>query len=141
METSDVRKRVLSAMEHARKNVAGRREEHDRADRAFYKFLGNTAVARGRHVGNVHVGERYPFSVFTPSGSVKMMSDRSPEDFIEILLDESGEHPRVVGHVKRTRGSRVIETEKVVGSGDPETLTAEELLGFLLKEIEPFVER
>jgi hypothetical protein len=35
----------------------------------------------------------------------------------------------------------VIDAEHVVGSGDPESMTEEDLLAFLLKELEPFVER
>jgi hypothetical protein len=83
----------------------------------------------------------YPFSVFTPSGSVRLMSDKSSEDYIEIALDTSEEAPRVVGHVSRSRGRRVVDAERVVGPGDPESITEEQLFEFLLKELEPFVER
>ena len=83
--------------------------------------------------------EGYAFSLFTPLGSVRLMSDRSTEDFIELSLDVSGEVPQVIGHASRSRGRRVIEEERAIGS--PSTLTEEALLDFLAKELEAFVER
>jgi hypothetical protein len=83
----------------------------------------------------------YLFSVFTPGGSVKLMSDKSPEDYIELSLDTSGEDPAVMGHVRRTRGRRVIESEHPIANKVVAELTEEDVFEFLLKEIEPFVER
>ena len=66
------------------------------------------------------------------------MSDRSAEDFIEVVLDASGDAPHVVGHTSRSRGRRVVESERAIG--EPESLTAEDLLEFLAKELEAFVD-
>ena len=85
--------------------------------------------------------EGYLFSVGTPSGSVRLVSDASNQDLIEIALDTTGDRARVVGHTSRTRGRRVVDAEEVIGSGDPESITEEELLAFLLKQLEPYVER
>ena len=81
----------------------------------------------------------YPFTVFTPSGSVRLMSDRATEDYIELSLDTADDPPRVMGQTSRTRGRRVIDAERSVGA--PDALTEEALLEFLLKELEAFVER
>jgi hypothetical protein len=44
-----------------------------------------------------------------------------------------------VGQISRTRGRRVIDAERPIGA--PDTLTEEQLLDFLLKELEAFVDR
>lgn len=128
-------------MERAKRQSAERRAETDRASRAYDTFLTGTAVPLVRQIVNVLKAEGYGFSLFTPSGSVRLMSDRSAEDFIEIALDASGDGPRVVGHVSRSRGRRVVDAERVIASGNPASITEEELLAFLMKELEPFVER
>ena len=69
------------------------------------------------------------------------MSDKSPEDYIELSLDMSGDHPTVMGHVSRTRGRRVIESEHPIANKAVADLTEEDVFEFLLKEIEPLVER
>ena len=69
-----------------------------------------------------------------------MMSDRHPTDFVEIGLDTSGYAPRVVGHTSRGgRGGNVTEYEQTVGSGAPATLTEDEVLTFVLREVEPMI--
>ncbi len=54
-----------------------------------------------RQVANILKAERYAFSVFTPTGGVRLMSDRSADDFIELSLDTTGERPVVVGVISR----------------------------------------
>ena len=92
-----------------------------------------------KQVANVLRIGGYLFTVFTPSGSVRLMSDRSAEDYIEVSLDTTGDRPQVIGHASRSRGRRVVDAERAIG--EPGELTEEELLAFLLKELEPFVER
>lgn len=141
MEISQVRKRVHDAMERAKRRSAERRVRTDLASRAYETFLATIAVPLVRQIAAVLKAEGYQFSVFTPSGSVRLMSDRSAEDFIEITLDASGDAPVVVGHVSRSRGRRGVDEQRAVAGGNPEQITEEELLAFLMKEIEPFVER
>jgi hypothetical protein len=141
MEIADVRKRVLEAMDRAKKQSAERRTQADRASRAFDNLLSGRAVPLVRQIASILKAEGYLFTVFTPSASVRLMSDTSAEDFIEIALDSSGDVPRVVGRVSRSRGRRVLDVERTIASGDPAAITEEELLAFLMKELEPFVER
>jgi hypothetical protein len=79
------------------------------------------------------------FTVFTPGGSVRLMSDRATEDYVELELDTSGDEPAVSGHASRSRGRRVVESEEPLGP--PASLTEEDVLAFVLKSIEPLVER
>lgn len=141
MEISIVRQRVREAMDRAKRQSAERRARADTASRAFDAFLTATAVPLVRQLANVLRADGYLFNVFTPSGSVRLMSDKSAEDFIEIALDARSDPPRVMCHTSRSRGRRVLDAERVVASGDPALVTEEELLTLLLKELEPFVER
>lgn len=141
METGEVRKRLQQAIERARRGAADRRARNDEATRAFGDFLDRVAVPLFKQIANVLKIEGYPFTVFTPSGSVRLMSDKSADDFIELALDTSDREPRVMAHISRSRGRRVVDEEQVVGTGAPEALTEEDLLTFLLTALEPFVER
>jgi hypothetical protein len=139
MEISDVRKRILQTIERAKQRVVERRTRTDEATRAFGPFLNDVAVPLARQVAQVLRAEGHLFTVFTPSRSVRLMSDRSAEDFIELFLDTSGDAPRVAGRTRRSRGHRVLESEEALGA--PDALTEEDVLGFLLKSLEGFVEK
>ena len=141
MEISEVRNRLRQAMDRAKRQAADRRARADAAATAFDTFLNHTAIPLLRQIANVLRAEGYLFSVSTPSGSVRLMSDTSSENFLEILLDTAADPPRIVAHVSRSRGRRVIDAERLVASGAPDAITEEELFAFLLKELEPFVER
>ncbi|HMD34134.1 MAG TPA: hypothetical protein VKH42_04160 [Vicinamibacterales bacterium] len=142
MEIADVRKRVREAIERARQHADRRRERNDDARRAFEKFLDSAAVPIVRQVASVLRAEGHLFTIFTPAGSVRMMSDRQSTDFVEITLDTSGYTPRVIGHTSRGgRGGNIVEYEQTVGNGDPATLTEEDVVAFLVREVEPFVEK
>ena len=141
MEISIVRQRLRVAMERAKQRAAERRQRADQTSREFDAFLTRTAVPLVRQIANVLRADSHLFSVFTPSGSVRLASDKSAEDFIEIALDPSTDPPRVVAHTTRTRGRRVVDAKSVVGAGDPASISDEELLEFLLNELGPFFER
>jgi hypothetical protein len=139
MEIADVRKRIHAAIERSKQRAAARRARSDEAARAYSTFLDTIAVPIFRQVANVLRADGYAFNVFTPSGSVRLMSERAAEDFIELTLDTSGDEPQVVGHTSRSRGRRVSESER--GIGDPAALSENDVLEFVSKELEPFVER
>ena len=142
METSAVRNRLRETIERAKRRAAERRTRNDEASRAYEAFLEGIATPLMRQIAGALRADGYQFTVFTPSGSLRLMSDRHAEDFVEIAFDVSADGgPRVVGHTSQLRGRNIVETERPVGSGDPGVITEEELLDFLLKELEPFVER
>jgi hypothetical protein len=141
MEISIVRNRLRDTMERAKRQAAERRAHADRTAAAFDAFLTTTAVPLVRQIANVLRTESHLFSVFTPSGSVRLMSDKRAEDFIEIVLDTVSDPPRVIGHTSHTLGRRGIDAERVVASGDPAEISEEDLLAFFLEELGPFVER
>jgi len=142
MEISEVKKRVLDTIERAKRTAAERRTRVDEAAREYEVFLERIAVPVFRQIANVLRAEGYLFNVFTPSGSVRLMSDRSAEDYIEVRLDTGGDAPRVLGHASRSRGRRVTESEWPLAERNAiRDLTEDDVLRFAMKELEPFVER
>jgi hypothetical protein len=141
MEISHIKRQVLETIGSARKSAADRRARSDQAAREYEVFLEHVAIPLLRQVANVLRTEGYPFTVFTPGGSVRLMSDRAAQDYLELTLDTAGDRPRVMGHVSRARGRRVLESERPVAERAPAELTEEDVMTFVLKELEPFVER
>jgi hypothetical protein len=141
MQISQVKQRVLEAMDRAKRAAAERRTRVDTAAREYEVFLQTLAVPLFHQIANVLRAEGYLFNVFTPAGSVRLMSDRSAEDYIELTLDTTGDVPRVVGHASRGRGRRVIESERPLGDAAIRDLTEDDVLRYVMKELEPFVER
>ena len=109
MEISLVRRRLTETIERAKKQAAERRGRTDQASREFEVFLQKIAAPLFRQVANALKVDGYTFTVFTPSGSVRLMSDRAAEDYIEVTLDTSDDPPRVMGQTSRNRGRRVID--------------------------------
>lgn len=141
METSVVRQRLREVLERAKKRAADRRSHNDEATRQYASFLDHIAVPLVRQIAGALKADGYAFTVFTPSSTVKLMSDRRAEDFIEILLDTNGDAPQIIGHTSRLRGRNIVETERPIAGGDPGVVSEQDLLDFFLKELEPFVER
>ena len=141
MEVSEVRKRLRETVDRAKRAAAAHRLRADEANREFPVFLERVAVPLFRQTAGILKAEGYMFSVFTPGGSVRLMSDRNPEDFIELTLDTSGRTPVVIGHTSRARGGRIMESERPVGTGPVQDLTEDQVLTFLAEELEPYVEK
>jgi hypothetical protein len=129
-------------MERAKQAAAERRTLTDEAAGEYQLWLDRIAIPLFRQIANVLRGERHLFSVFTPGGSVRLMSDRSNDDYIDLSLDTSNARPQVLLRTSRSRGRRVTESEVVLGQGGPvRDLTEEDVLAAMLKELEPFVDR
>jgi hypothetical protein len=141
MEISDVRRRVVETVERARRTAAERRARADQAAREYAAFLETVAVPLVRQVANALKVQGFLFGVFTPSGSVRLASEKSADDYIEVSLDTSGDEPVILGHSRRTRGRRVVETERPIGGPRISEVTDEQLLAFLLEELGPLVEK
>lgn len=141
MEISDVKRRVGETIERAKRRAAERRARADEASREYAAFLDRVAVPLFRQTANVLKAQGYPFNVFTPGGSVRLISEKQPEGYVELTLDTSGDEPAVMGRSGRARGRQVVESEHPIGAGPVRSLGEEEVLGFILKALEPLVER
>src|SRR4051794_25333070 len=101
MEISDVRRGVRETIDRARRDAAERRTRNEEATLAFDTLLETVAIPLFKQIANVLKTEGYAFTVFTPSGGVRLMSDRSADDYLEITLDTGGDAPRVIARVSR----------------------------------------
>lgn len=142
IETAEVRKRLLQAIDHVRRTAAAHRADADLASSRFDEFARTTAAPVFRQAAQALRAEGFAFQVFTPAGSVRLASERSGEDFIELALDTARQPVALVGRISHTRGRHVVENERVVFEGpDLERMTDEHVLEFLLEALPPFVER
>ncbi len=142
MEVSDVRRRVRAAIEAGRLRAAERRARTAEAVRAYDEFLGQRAVPAFHSLAAALVGEGHLFKVFTPAGSVRLAAERSPDDFIELALDDTTDPPEVVVRTSRGRGRRMVTAVHPLRDRAPvASLTEEDVLDYLLNAIVPFVER
>jgi len=142
MEVSAVRQQILQAIDRAKRAAAERRVANDAGTREYEVFLEQLAVPLFRQAAGILRAEGYPFSLFTPGGSVRLMSDRSADDFLELVLDTTGEKPSVTGRTSRAWGNRTALSEQPLNPSVPiRELTEEDVLKFLLKALEPFVEK
>jgi hypothetical protein len=140
MEISEIRRRLRSAMDEARRDAVARRARSDAALRDYDAFLSQIAVPVVQQIASALSGEGLQFSVATPAGSVRLTAANSPEDYIEIALDTSEDPPEVVGRTSRGRGRRMITSERPVRDRTAVAeLNDEDVLAFLLAEIVPFV--
>jgi hypothetical protein len=142
MEVSEVRRRVRAAIESARRAAQDRRVRSDRAALEYQDFLRDRAVPLFQTVASALVAEGYRFKVFTPADSVRLASETSGNDFVELTLDATADPPTVSGRTSRGRGSRLVDSERPVKEGKAiADLSDEDVLGFLMEEIAGFVER
>ena len=142
IEIAEVQKRVRQAIDRAKHAAAERRAGVDAARREYERFLEQVAAPVFRVLARTLKAEGYPFQVFTPASGLRLASEKSAEDFVELLLDTTNEPGVVVGRVSRSWGRRVMTREQPIREGARiEQLTDEDVLGFLLTQIEPFLER
>ena len=141
MEVSYVRNRLRNAIEAARHRAAAHRQHVADAEQAFTAFL-EMATPVLRQLANALRVEGHAFTLFTPERALRLASDRSPRDFIELALDSTGERPQVVGRISHSRGSRTRDEELSVKQGVAiESITENDVLEFLLAALEPWLER
>jgi hypothetical protein len=142
MEISRVRKRLQRAIALARADAAARRARSDRAESSYARFLETIATPVFRQFANALQAEGYPFRVFTPASGLRLSSERSPGDGIELALEPATDPALVMVRVTRGRGSRISTTEVPLREGCAiDELTEEDVLDALARAIPPFVER
>jgi hypothetical protein len=143
MDVSDLRKRIIRALDDARKESATRRSSADRAAEAYAKFLDTVAVPLLKQAQIVLKAEGQLFAVHAPAGTARLASNSSAETFLEITLDTSGAKPQVVGRVSVARGRQgVVVDERPIAPETPiEKLGDPEVAEFLLAAIPRLIVR
>ena len=142
METSEVRRRIRTAIETARARRAERRARTDEAVRAYDQFLPAIAVPAFHSVAGALTGEGHRFNVITPAGTVRMSPERSAEDYIELSLDTERDRPAVVMRSARGRGRRMVSSERALREDLPiGELAEEDVIAAVIDEAISFIER
>src|SRR6185436_19567671 len=101
MDTGELRRRILRALEESKNDAALRRTEADATARAYDNFLMNVAVPMLKQTIDVLKAERQNFVLNAPAGSARIVSDASAETFLEFVLDSAGGRSQVLGRVSR----------------------------------------
>ena len=142
MEPSDVRRRLRAAIDEAKRHSTERRARVDGASRAWTDVLPTTVVPAFHALSQALAAEGHRFKVLTPAESARLSVERSAEEFIELALDTARDTPAVMLRSTRGRGRRMVSSERVAVEGDAiPALTQEAVVGFLLEELIPFIER
>ena len=142
METSDVRKRIKDTIERAKHSGVERRTRNADAVASYEAFLATAAIPVFQQVANVLKIEGYLFVVHTPAGAVRLASEKTGEDFIDLRLDTSGPQPQVLARTERVKGrEKLIEDRPMKPGTLVEDLTEEDVLDLLAEMLTPFIER
>ena len=142
MDVSDLRKRIIRALDDARKDASNRRVVVDEAAKAYEAFLADIATPVMRQAALVLKAEGHPFTVQTPAGAVRLVADSSAHTFIELGLDTSGASAIVIGRASVTRGrhGHLIE-ERPIADKSVASLSEDDLSAFLVAEIPKLIVR
>lgn len=142
MEVSEVRKQLMHAIDRAKARSQQQRQHAAEAERAYAAFLEDVATPTTRMMANVLKAEGYPFTLSTPSGGLRLASDRGRDDYVEFALQTNGDRSVVVGRIRYTRGSRTLEDERPIKADtSPQDLSDTDVLAFLVSALEPWLER
>jgi hypothetical protein len=142
MEVSDLRRRLRSAIDDAKKRSVERRTRVDEARRAWERLLPEVAVPTFHTMAGALTAEGHRFKVFTPGEAVRLSLERSAEEFVELSLDTDRDEPALLLRSTRGRGRRIVSTERIVGEGAQIAgVTQEDLVAAMLEELIPFIER
>ena len=142
MDIPEVRRRVRTAIERARRDAAERRARTDIASRDYDQFLKTHAIPALTLIASALVAEGHRFKVFTPAGSVRLAAEGASDDFVEVTLDSSEDPPVVLVRTNVGRGRRAVTKEQPLHRGTPiSDLTAGDLLDLVVDELVPLVAR
>jgi hypothetical protein len=135
-----VRKLIRAEIEKVRRDQADRRARVAEATTAYEAFLQNAAIPVFRMFANILKAEGLNFEVMTPSGGVRLQSERHRDDAIEMELDVTADPPQPLLTITRARGSRVVQSERTLKGNTPVAqLTEDDVTEMLLEEMRPWL--
>jgi hypothetical protein len=139
-DLTDLRRRVRHAIQDAKQKAAARRAARDEAAQAWEAALEQTVTPLMRDMASALTGEGLAFRLDTPARTARLVSERSADDYIEILLDDSDEReaPEVVGRSVRARGRQSV-TVIEEPLGPPKDISTDRLTVFITNAIAPWV--
>jgi len=135
-----VRKRIRAEIDKVRRDQADRRGRVAEATAAYDNFLQNAAIPVFRMFANILKAEGLNFEVMTPSGGVRLQSERHRDEAIEMELDTTADPPQPLVTVTRARGSRIVQSERTIKGSNPlAQLTEDDVVEMLLDEMRPWL--
>ena len=135
-----VRKRIRAEIDKVRRDQADRRARVAEATAAYDNFLQNAAIPVFRMFANILKAEGLNFEVMTPSGGVRLQSERHRDEAIEMELDTTADPPQPLVTVTRARGSRMVQSERTIKGSNPlAQLTEDDVIEMLLDEMRPWL--
>lgn len=139
-ELADLRRRVRQAIQDAKQKAAARRTARDEASAAWATAVAEIVEPAATSVAAALTGEAMPFRLETPRGTIRLVSERSADDYMEIVLDDSDERdaPEVIGRTVRARGRQSVTVMEEL-LGPPSQLSEDRVIAFFMKAIAPFV--
>jgi hypothetical protein len=138
MDVAALRKRILRELDRpgaVKATAADRRASGDTARQQFARLLDTTIVPLLKQSADILKAEGALCHLHTPSDMVKLAFDRSPEDFVEIMLD-TAMPPHVIGRSSvRKKGGTLVE-DRIIGVGkEIDEINDEDVVGYLLPEL------
>ena len=142
LDSAEVNRRLTHHLSGLHKASAKRRADTDEARRVFDDVLEREVAPTIRQLAQALKARGFGFSVQTPAGAVRLVSDRSSDDFVGVELDVTRRPPAAIAQRQYTRGRRLLADERLLREGDGiASLDAELTLDVLLELLEPFVEK
>jgi hypothetical protein len=142
IESGEVRKRLRQTIEAARREAAARRVALGDVQKEYDAFLETQAAPVFRQIAGALKAEGHVFQVLTPAGTIRLVSDRDKDDYLELFFDAGRPMPTVVGRVSRVRGSELTAVDQPIrGNAKVSDISDEDVLDWILRVIVPFVER
>jgi hypothetical protein len=142
MEVSDVRRRVRTAIEEARRRAEERRARKDAESRAWERALQDVVVPAFHLVASALAAEGYRFKVETPGATARLVPERGGEEYVEVALDSDGDQPVVMIRSTWGRGRRTVTRERPLGARSAvDILTDDEVVPPLVEELQSLLER
>ena len=138
MDVSELRKRILRAVDEARKDAAARRALTDEAVKAWDGYLATVVVPMLKQAASIINAGGGAYVVSTPAETARLAAQHAADTYLEVLLDRSGPEPEVVGRISLARGRHgVIVDERPIAAGKPVPALAEEDLAAYLVSAVP----
>lgn len=139
-ELAELRRRVRQQMQDAKRRKAERREARDVAAKAWDTAVAEVVEPAATQMAAALTGEGLPVRLETPRGTIRLVSQRSADDYIELVLDtdDEQESPEVIGRTVVGRGRQSVTVmEEPLGA--PGSLTDDSVTEFLLRAVGPWI--
>jgi hypothetical protein len=141
MEVSDVRRRLRTAIDEARRRAEDRRARKDAESRAWEKALQDIVIPAFHLVASALTAEGHRFKVVTPGTTARLVPERGGEEFVEVALDTEADEPVVMIRSARGRGRRSVVRERPLGTPSAADIVSDhEIIPPLVDELTPFLE-